>query len=278
MRYLADGLGVTAGGDVLLGIKPLYSYNNVWYVDSAHGTDGAGYGVGPEKSCATLGYALNTLIGGAGQGEIIVLAPTHDETLANGLNFSTGGTRACTIVGAGTTAGRPSATLRWNNAAGSMLTVDREGVELRNIYFREKVVDNASPTVLVSRGCRIQGCRFDCGPHDTGSVVSLASSNGSPTLIDTSFVSTATNCALRPLSAIITGSTGAYGLYMDGVTFDGGVYGWSGYAFDQTVMHLLVMRAFNTALLNGADVYVHASTRGFLHVSQATGGARVVHG
>ena len=279
MRYLVDGLGETAGGDLLLGVAPLFLYNDTAYVDSASGTDAAGYGT-PERPCATVGYALNTVLGAGAtiEGAIIVLAPTHDETIANTLNFTTVSNRACTIIGVGTTAGRPSAKLRLNAAAGEMFIVNRSGVEFRNIYFPEKVVDNASATIAVQRSCRITGCWFDCGIHDTGTAVSVASTTGPVTFEDTTFLCTAPTCAVRPLNAIVTvAASSTPELYMEGVTFDGGLYNWSGYAMDQSPANVSIQRLFNIALLNGADIYIHANTTGFTHVSQATGGARVVH-
>lgn len=281
MRYLADGLGETAGGDLLLGVKPIYSYNTVWYVDNSFpgATDGAGWGVGPERPCKTVGYAINTLITGGVEGDIIVLGAGHDETVTAALNFTTGGNRACSIVGVGTSAGKPAAKLRWNNAAGSLFTVNRAVVHFRNIYFPEKMVDNASPTLSITQPCQIVGCWFDCGIHDIGSVItySVSSATHVEHIVNTTFLCTAPTCVVRPLHAVTVTVRTVGEMYMDGVTFDGGTVNFSSYAYDETAFGS-ALKAFNVALLGGADVLLNATTTGFMHVSQSTGGARVVHG
>ncbi|HXT99480.1 MAG TPA: hypothetical protein VN903_00720, partial [Polyangia bacterium] len=139
MRFYPNGAGESLGGDVLCSQTPIITSGNVWWVNSATGTDAASpAGQDREKPLATLVQA-NT---NATAGDIIFLQSGHTETMT----VAFGALKAVTVVGVGTTSGKPAAQLKINAAAAGLLSTATGVSELRNIYFPAAVQSDTSAT------------------------------------------------------------------------------------------------------------------------------------
>lgn len=100
---------------------------DVWFVDSATGTNGAGYGQSPDSPVATLDYAIGLCT--ASKGDVIYVLPGHAEnlTLATSVNVDVAGVK---IIGLGW--GNLMPTLSMTAAAGSV-TLAAANVTLKNL-------------------------------------------------------------------------------------------------------------------------------------------------
>ena len=114
---------------------------NVFYVDSAVGTDAVGYGTHPDAPFDTIDYAIGKCT--ANQGDVIIVLPGHAETVsaAAGIDADVAG---ITIVGLGAGESRPIVT--FSTAAGADLDVDAANITICNILFKNNV---ASQTAMI---------------------------------------------------------------------------------------------------------------------------------
>lgn len=121
---------------------------DVWYVDSATGTDGAGYGRNPDAPLATVDYAVGLCT--ASKGDTIYVMPGHAETIsgATGLVLDVAGVR---VVGMGWGALRP--TFTFSNTA-SILSITAANCAVENI----RIVGNVDNIVTgISLGASADG-------------------------------------------------------------------------------------------------------------------------
>jgi hypothetical protein len=268
-KIYQNGLGESQGGDVLCTQLPLFSSGNVWWVNSATGTDAGGTaGQDRERPLATLVQA-NT---NASDYDLVVLESGHTETLVAALSL-----KALTIVGVGTTSGKPAAQIKINAAAASMLVFSGAAVgELRNIYFPASVQANTTANGKIRQSTSghllISGCYFELSANDQLPGISI--DTGSTIVENCTFVSTATAIASRPLKAI--GSTGAVSdVRIVGSVFDSGTVGFSTAAIDLSTAAVTRLRAFSNSFLRGADSLIHASTTGYFIPSTNSGSPKV---
>jgi hypothetical protein len=272
MKLYADGLGETLGGDVLAGVKPIYGSSKIWYVDSAAGTDAGTADSNQQHPFKTVSYA----IGKVSKGDVVVLASSHAEVLSASV---AGGADGVTIVGIGTTAGKPSASLTFGHA-NAVLNFSAVEVNLCNIYFKQSTATTSSAgNILTGGSVTIRGCCFESGAFDTKPYVQLDGSAGyTVRIVNSSFTSVDTQATPTAVGGLgLTAAGAAIRMELDGVTFDGGTKGYAGYAADLSAVAQYYLRGWNVSLLRGADVALHASTTGFLHVSSltASGGGKV---
>lgn len=269
ITQLPNGVGESTG-DTLATAKPLLISGDVWYVHGSTGSD-AYNGRDATKPLATLGQAHTN----ATSGDIIVLKDGHTETLTSLLSI----TKTVTIVGGGTSGGKPTVKLTNNSAAAGLLDLVTGGAaELRNIWFNANAQTNAVARVKISSAAvKIIGCYFECGATDTGPAIEMVGANAGGLIRNTTLISTATVLTAQPESAIkLTGGTGMSWLTLDGVVVDGGTVGWSNfYAVDLSAALNIVLRVESMSLLRGSDMKVHTSTTGHIHVATTTGGSRV---
>jgi len=274
MKLYADGLGETLGGDVLAGLRPIYGSSKIWYVDSATGVDAGTADSNEQHPFKSVSYA----IGKVAKGDIIVLASTHDETLTVPTSIA-GGADEVTIVGVGTTSGKPSACITIGAAGANINFGGVAGMHLRNIRFKQSTATTASAANIQMGGsCRIAGCWFESGAFDTKPFVTLDACTGYVVRIENStFLSTDTQATPTAGAGLAwTAAGSAMRLELDGVTFDGGTKGYSAYALDGSAAALYSLRGTNVSLLRGADVIFHANTAGFIHIAPAaSGGGKV---
>lgn len=102
---------------------------DIWFVNSATGTDAVGYGQNPDSPLATLDYAIGLCT--ASQGDVIYVMPGHAENLtaADSVDCDVAGIK---IIGLGWGALKP--TFSTTAAAGSF-KVDAANVLVRNLRF-----------------------------------------------------------------------------------------------------------------------------------------------
>lgn len=266
MRVWPTGFGETTGdGLVLSTYLATKTSVEVIFVDSVTGND-AFHGLDRLAPKATLSAGVAS----AGAGGVVVLLSTHDETLTGVQTLSQAG---MTIVGAGLAGGKPTAKIRMNAAAAAVFAITGIGVELRNIFFPQNVQANSGTKITVGEAhARIIGCYFEQGPNDNGSAVDLVAGWQYTEFLNTTFISTATAASDLPPFPVRVLASGN-GLWMDGVVFDGGPFGFAsnrGYNDTGGPTGLYMERM---SQLRGADI--NTTANGWIQTMTATGGARV---
>ena len=223
-NFLPYGAGETVGDD-LATTSPIYMSGNAWWVNSTGGADAAApAGKNKAEPLASLGQACTN----AASGDLIYLQSGHVDTRTAALTI----TESLTIVGVGTTSGKPAAQIRNNSAAASMIVANTSGIvlEFRNVYFPAQVQSNSATKFSIGQGTvRFIGCYFEANVFDTAALITLPTT-GTESVVDIincTFISTGTATNSQPLSAI-SGTAITAHLRLDGSTFSNGTYGWSG--------------------------------------------------
>lgn len=265
----ASGVGGSSG-DELATVSPLYVSGAIWYVNSSTGSDAVSpRGKERIRPLATLAQAVTN----AAAGDIIVLMTGHAETLTSGQTIN----KSLTIIGEGVGGSMPTFT---RNADIILLDLAASPVTLGNIKFAATTYTSSTTKAMVrmttsSARLRLRGCAFYPGQYDTGPQVEFAVSGAIVSLENTSFISTATTPATAPESAIKV-TTAVTAMYANGLTFDGGVSGWSNpYAFNGAAA-VSSFEARNVYLYGDSDITFASSTVGQLHIAGKSGSARVV--
>lgn len=270
MKVYPNGTGETLGGDSLLTQSPLWVGGSVWWVNSATGVDAGGSaGQDREKPLATVGQALTN----SASGDVIVLQSGHTETLTAALGL--GGR---TIVGVGTTSGKPAAQLKLNSANASLFSISGAGSEIRNVYFPANVQSNTGASGKIacpaSTNFILYGCYFECSGNDQQDAVQAIVASNNLRVENCTFVSTATAVGTRPTNGLrLTGAI--TDVWIRGNVFDDGLVGFSGKAADLSGGAITRLRAFDNSLLRGADVAIHASSTGYFGTGTLSGGSGV---
>lgn len=268
VKFYPNGIGGSVG-DQLDTCKPLGTSGNVWYVSSLIGTDSsAPAGQNREKPLATIAQAVTN----AAADDIIVCLQGHVEVLTAAQSLA----KALTIIGEGTTGGKPGVSFSTNAAAASVFSIGSSFVELRNLYFPEGTQTNTSGKVTVGGAfARIVGCYFEQGGKDTGAGVVVSAD--ALRIDNSTFISTGAFRAVQPLAAIKSTATSTAQLELTGVVVSAGTVGFSNYsAVDLTLSTVLTrLKVLGLSLLLGADMDLAAGWTGFYNVQLATGGSRV---
>lgn len=273
---LPNGIGGTAG-DSLASAKPLLTSGAVWYVNSDGGADiGSGgiFGSDRLRPFATLGYA----VGQASDGDIIALMDGHEETRLSTLSI----TKNLTIVGEGASNGNPTATLIAGGATVEVLSFGSgsDNSEVRNVKFQPFTSAYTGSYILgaSTSGILLKGCRFEANGFNDTYQVALGTGCNNWRIVGCTFVSTETNYATAPYTALAN-TAAISNLVIDGCVFDGGLspFGTGSLvvAFDNTAAAITELKGENISLLRGADVSLHASTTGYFNAQTSSGHARV---
>lgn len=266
-----NGLGGVTG-DILATTKPLYTSEDVWFVNSNGGVDAAApAGKDRQKPLATVGQAYTN----AGAHDIIVLMDGHTETRTSSLSV----VKALTFVGEGSASGVPTVQLKINAAAASFFTVVTSGNTFANLKFPASLQSNTGDggnqgKLAIQADTIVRGCYFEQSGLDQLPAISIASGSTDVRIENTTIISTATAVATRPPYGIYHIGT-ATDLDVVGLTLSDGTVGFSTAAWDGTAGAVTRLRATGISLLLGADVRQHASTVGYLYATTQTGGASV---
>ncbi|MDO8630323.1 MAG: hypothetical protein Q7R41_07505, partial [Phycisphaerales bacterium] len=129
---------------------------NIFYVDSAVGTDSAGYGTTPDAPLASIDYAIGLCT--ASQGDRIIVLPGHAET-TTAITVDKAG---ISIIGLGVGATRPAIT---GDAVADVITVTSANTLIENLRF---VTPSAAVTALINVAANrvtVRGCVFELGAN-----------------------------------------------------------------------------------------------------------------
>jgi len=262
-----NGIGASLG-ETLGTCKPLSMSGAIYFVSNSTGND-SNDGGDEARPKATLAGAVSA----ATSNDIIVLLDGHTETLTSAATLSANG---LTVVGTGTSGGKPTVKLKLNAASGSLIVASGASVALRNIWFQGNQQANSSVRISVSgAGFRMSDCYVECDQYDTGSALSYASGGDSSRIISTTFISIATSTSAQPARAIAL-TAAISDLELSGVILDAGAAGFSDYyAMNLSTAAVTRLRGESVTLKNGADVRLHASTVGYLNAQTVTGAGKV---
>lgn len=127
---------------------------NIWFVNSATGTNGAGYGVNPDYPFASLDYAVSRVTNN--NGDRIYVMTGHTETLtAAGSSLGNGGvfigatlSNDIEIIGLGN--GRKRPIFNYTTAAAASMNITAANVTLRNLVFNPVGVSAVTAAVNVT--------------------------------------------------------------------------------------------------------------------------------
>jgi hypothetical protein len=256
-----NGAGGTTGHS-LATRSPVWALNGgfIWYVHHT-GTDAASpAGRRREAPLATLAQAHTN----ASAGDIIVLLPGHTQSLSAAQTFNKA---QLTLVSEGTGSSRARFTCSGTVA---MFDVTAAGVRFGNLYFP---ASTAVPTARIRTAAArtvIEDCYFECGTSDTAEAVAYVTGAGTATVRGTSFVATAATPAIG--IEVVNAMTG---LELEDVTFDGGSYGWTDYAFKATAA-VTGMYGNRVHQLNHSDVFFATGSSGKWVVGTPSGAALFV--
>jgi hypothetical protein len=254
--------------------KPLYTGGDVWFVDSVTGTDAASpRGKDRQAPLATLAQAQTN----AAAGDIIVLFSTHSETFTAALTIS----KALTIVGEGSSGGKPTAKFTMNAAGAETLVLTAAKTSLRNILFPEASQTNTVASggkVNVQATATIDGCYFEQGAKDQLAAIfsNTAAATDFHSFTNCTVISTATLIATRSPYGIRYITASPSKVTIDGLILSDGTVGFSTAAWDSTAIAITLLQGENISLLLGADMLLHSATGGHLVPATVTGGGRVL--
>jgi len=265
---LPNGIGESAG-DALVTNKPLEFNGNIWYVNATGGTDAASpAGQNRNKPLATLAQAVTN----SADGDMIVCMDGHAETLTAVQTIG----KDLTIVGAGSSSGKPTVKFTMNNASNATMFNCTGGslqsVQLINLWIEENAQTNTAARIInITNDFRARGLYVECGATDTGAAIDQT---GTTAIFEScTFISTATAVGSQPKMALDIGSMTT--LYMNGVVVDAGTVGFSNYFALEGTDDISMMYIENLSLLRGADAKFTEASKGYINVQTATGGARI---
>lgn len=150
-----------------------FSTGDRYFVNSATGTDAAGYGQNPDGPTATIDYAIGLCA--ANKGDIIYVMPGHTETItaAAGLALDVAG---ITIIGIGSGSARP--TINYTTATTASAVVSAANITLRNLLFTGGIDALVSPLAVQAADFRFIDCEYrDVTGQCTDFLVTSAAAN-----------------------------------------------------------------------------------------------------
>ena len=265
--HYPNGLDPDGGSELLTG-KPFITSGDVWYVHATEGTDGSGAaGQNRSKPLATLAQAISN----AAHEDIIVLKDGHTETVTSAWAVA----KRLTIVGAGSSDGKPTAKLTLNAASASMFTPSSDNVEMQNIWIEENAQSNSTSKILVTGDYfRMVGCYVEGNANDTSALLTFSTSANNCRVEGTTFISTATVNTALP-EAAISCPVAISDLELEGVTIDGGAVGWDNFYALVNTGTLTRLRSIGCSFLRGSDVQLENASTGWLTAPTATGSVRI---
>ena len=256
------------------------------YVNGAGGTTGADLAVLERVNASGLIYFIGNAVAGAADansgldrgkplltsagayakiaaGDTLVYLASHNETIAASVTLGKAG---ISLVGEGSGDTVPRLTCGGTVA---MFDITAAGVLLDNLLFP---ASSAVPTARVrvgAAGAIMNALQFQCGANDTARALSFVTGASDAFLYNSTFTSVAATAAtgIEVVNAFA-------GLTMDRVTFDGGSFEWTSYAFLGTaaVTRLRATRMFQFA---GSDVQLSTGTTGLWQTEGSTGNSRL---
>ena len=127
---------------------------DVWWVDSATGTDAAGYGRNSDAPFATIDYAINSAT--ASQGDVIYIMPGHLETIVINTTIVPD-VAGLTFIGLGRGMNRPIIDF---NHADAKVTVSGANCRFSNIIFRATITAVVLGLEVTGADVEVDNCLF----------------------------------------------------------------------------------------------------------------------
>lgn len=225
--------------------------DKVIYIDSANGDDTETSPYDEDRPLATLAAAAAFITAGGFDDMILVLADNHTETITTTIDLDQDGTivlggKNCTLtVGADTNG----------------LDISGVSVHVKNIAFETSAQLGASSFIatVTAAATHFHDCTFECSADITNAALNYTNSATYIDLKNCTFTATGTSLDDRPSKALL-GANAGYEILRN-VTFDGGTYGFSGYAYSNTGGTCI--RGQLVTAKNGADINIQ-SNNGYL--------------
>lgn len=269
MKMYQGGLG-EAAGHWLASSAPVFLRGDVWYVNSATGTDGASpRGLDRTRPLATLAQAVTNSAGN----DVIVLMDGHAETRTTVQTIG----KTLAIVGGGSNAGVPTVTFTRNAATAILFSVTAADCVIGGIKFVGDLQSNNSPIVNIAAGnCAVENCYFTGNALTTVEMLRLNGTADQAKIRDTVFLAGGASLAAQSYAAI-KNSAGSANVKLEGVVLDGGQFGWSNpYALDLSAGDMTNLVAKQCSLLRGSDVSLTSTSTGYVNFGSSTGAPRIV--
>ena len=174
-------VGSQTGGGTVVSSATLTT-GQIWYVDSATGTDAVGYGRTPDAPFASMNYCDTRLAAESrgNKGDMVIVMPGHTETIsaAAGCDLNTAGIH---WRGIGTGASTPL--LTFGTATGADLNIDAAGITLENFRITTTLDALTGPIDVNSNAFTFKNILFEDG---TGQVTDfiVADANADKMVID----------------------------------------------------------------------------------------------
>lgn len=215
MNVWHNGLGAT--GSLYGTLQPLCCSGDVWFLDNGSANCADGSSPAGKHEVAPL-ETLQQAVDNAVDGDIVVVASTHDETLSAEVEID----KELIILGAGSADGVPSATFRCAVAQGNSIVLgsDFDGGCISNVRFVSAA--NSSSSVRAT-GARflLDACYWDIA---AGAVVALDMAGVIGATLDRcTFLNSSEYQTNRAISAV-----GCSNLKLPDLVLDAGTAGWSG--------------------------------------------------
>jgi len=259
IKSYVNGAGGSTGADLAI-LDNTYQSGNYYYVGNAvTGASDSNAGTERTKPLLTLSQAHTN----ASAGDTIVLLASHAETISSAITLNKAG---LSIVGEGSGSSLPRLTC---GGAVAMLDVTAAGVLVDNVRFPASTAAPTARIRIAAAGSILQNLVFDCGASDTTRSVSYITGASDARLTGSTFTATAATpaVAVEVINALA-------GLTMDEVTFDGGSFPWSDYAFKGTAA-VTRLRATNIYQRIGSHILLPTGSTGVVQISDATGDSRL---
>lgn len=255
----ADGAGGSTGAD-LATLTSLSASGLIYYVgNTVTGASDSNSGLDRGRPLLTTAQAFSN----ASAGDTIVYLASHAENIGTAVTVSKAG---LSFVGEGSGTTVPRLTCTGTIA---MLDITAAGVLVDNILFP---ASTAAPTARIrvgAAGVILNALQFQCGASDTTRALSFVTGASDAKVTNTTFTSVASQPAvgIEIINALA-------GLTMDRVTFDGGSFEWSDFAFKGTAA-VTRLRATRIFQYNGSDANLSTGSTGIWQSQGSTGNSRL---
>lgn len=194
-EYIAGG---TDQPSVLVPIakKEVGIAGNIWYVDSAAGTDAVTHGRSWQQPFAKIDYASAACT--ADNGDIIYVAPGHTEALTT--TAMTLDEDGVTVIGLGNNSDRPTVTFAHGD---SSIVISADDYTMVNLVFSSITAPTNETIDVTGPGVTLDGCTWiDCGTHENQICVTLDTLAARSTIKNCEFYSADTSGATSAISIV----------------------------------------------------------------------------
>lgn len=252
-----------------------FTVGDVWYVNSATGTNAAGYGRSPESPLASLAYFFSSDKPTANNGDVVYLMPGHAEVVsaAAGIDADIAGV---TVIGLGKGTLQPKIT--FDTATTADLDVDAANITFENIHFTANFADIVAAIDVNAQFCTIRGCRFSETAVDMNALIWVL--GGSTTTSNGLVVE---DCTVQVIDAANTHFVSLPGTDNGNVIRRNYLYGdWGTAAIGAAgnVVNLQVHwnTIYNAATDNDSCINIAAAGTGYISYNMVTSGAAQANG